>query len=171
MLTCIISGGQTGADQAGLRAAKAAGLETGGYAPAGWKTEAGPAPWLAKLGLMQCMSRSYADRTRRNVAEADGTLIFEASESPGTALTMRQCDRQKKPVRVVMLAWAEKQLCVDRVTHTPQNIAEWIKENDIAALNVAGHRESVCPGIGVLVERYLAAVFRELRVTPTGERP
>jgi hypothetical protein len=34
-LTRLISGGQTGADQGGLRAARAAGIETGGWAPLG----------------------------------------------------------------------------------------------------------------------------------------
>jgi hypothetical protein len=32
MLKKIVSGGQTGADQAGLKAARAAGIETGGWA-------------------------------------------------------------------------------------------------------------------------------------------
>jgi hypothetical protein len=39
MLAKVISGGQTGADQAGRRAARAAGIPTGGWAPLGWKTE------------------------------------------------------------------------------------------------------------------------------------
>ncbi|MFZ8324119.1 YpsA SLOG family protein, partial [Staphylococcus aureus] len=37
----VISGGQTGADQAGLRAGKAAGLETGGMVPKGCLTDDG----------------------------------------------------------------------------------------------------------------------------------
>ena len=44
MLEPVISGGQTGADQAGLRAAQACGIPTGDQAPRGWLTEAGPAP-------------------------------------------------------------------------------------------------------------------------------
>ena len=51
MIGKIISGGQTGVDQAALRAAKACGIPTGGWAPKGWRTEDGPAPWLADLGL------------------------------------------------------------------------------------------------------------------------
>jgi len=35
----IISGGQTGADRAGLVVGKSLGLEIGGTAPKGWKTE------------------------------------------------------------------------------------------------------------------------------------
>lgn len=53
MLTKVISGGQTGVDQAALRAAKAARIPTGGYAPKGWLTEDGPAPWLADFGLIE----------------------------------------------------------------------------------------------------------------------
>jgi uncharacterized membrane protein YfcA len=36
-----------GADQAALRAARADGVLTGGFAPQGWLTEDGPTPWLA----------------------------------------------------------------------------------------------------------------------------
>jgi hypothetical protein len=43
MLELVISGGQTGADQGGLRATRACGIPTGGWAPRGWLTEAGPA--------------------------------------------------------------------------------------------------------------------------------
>jgi Circularly permutated YpsA SLOG family len=50
----IITGGQTGADQGGLRAARAAGIATGGFAPKGWATETGAAPWLAEFGLVEC---------------------------------------------------------------------------------------------------------------------
>jgi predicted Rossmann-fold nucleotide-binding protein len=39
MLTRVISGGQTGVDQAALRAAKTRGIATGGFAPKGWLTE------------------------------------------------------------------------------------------------------------------------------------
>ena len=46
MLSFVISGGQTGVDQAALRAARTAGIPTGGFAPLGWSTEDGPAPWL-----------------------------------------------------------------------------------------------------------------------------
>jgi Circularly permutated YpsA SLOG family len=38
LLKKIISGGQTGADQAGLRTAKRLGIETGGWMPQGWRT-------------------------------------------------------------------------------------------------------------------------------------
>src|SRR5262249_29141313 len=70
----IISGGQTGVDQGALCAARKAGFPTGGWAPKGWLTERGPAPWLAELGLLQHASPSYPLRTRANVAASDATL-------------------------------------------------------------------------------------------------
>jgi Circularly permutated YpsA SLOG family len=46
-----VSGGQIGADQAALRAARATGVDTAGWAAQGWITEDGPAGWLAELGV------------------------------------------------------------------------------------------------------------------------
>jgi hypothetical protein len=60
MIERVISGGQTGADQGGLRAAQACGIPTGGWAPRGWLTEAGPAPWLADWGLVECQEGESA---------------------------------------------------------------------------------------------------------------
>ena len=47
MIERVISGGQTGADQAGLAVAKRLGIPTGGCMPKGWLTEAGPRPDFA----------------------------------------------------------------------------------------------------------------------------
>ena len=49
MIDRVISGGQTGADQAGWRAAKASGIPTGGWMPKGFLTEDGPRPEFAGL--------------------------------------------------------------------------------------------------------------------------
>ncbi len=43
-VTRIVSGGQTGADQGALMAAKRLGLSTGGWMPQGFTTEAGTRP-------------------------------------------------------------------------------------------------------------------------------
>jgi hypothetical protein len=52
MIEKVMSGGQTGADHGGLRAARRCGIATGGWAPRGWLTEAGPAEWLAEWDLL-----------------------------------------------------------------------------------------------------------------------
>lgn len=64
MISKIISGGQTGADQGGLSAAIILNIKTGGTAPKGYRTQAGSASWLNKLGLLEHSSSDYAPRTQ-----------------------------------------------------------------------------------------------------------
>jgi hypothetical protein len=49
MITLVISGGQTGADQAGWRAAESCGIPMGGWMPFGFLTEEGPQRWVANV--------------------------------------------------------------------------------------------------------------------------
>ena len=94
----IHSGGQTGADIAGLWVAKTMGLPTGGVAPEGFLTQAGKKPLLNTLfGLRD--HGDYRQRTIQNVRESDVTLIFSKQmQSPGTILTRNAALRLKKPV-------------------------------------------------------------------------
>ena len=147
----IVSGGQTGVDQAALRAARAAGLETGGWAPQGWATEDGPAPWLADWGLVECEEPGYPARTRANVRDSDATLWLGDYHSPGGRTTLDACRLQGKPFMI----------CYPVTTRSSQVVA-WIRERSPAVLNVAGNRESTSPGIGARAERFLAVVFRQL---------
>jgi hypothetical protein len=154
MLTKIISGGQTGVDQAALRAAKAAGLATGGWAPRGWQTEDGPAPGLGRdYGLTE-HEGGYAARNRANVLASVGTLLvtwFGGEPTGGTALTGKLCLELKRPTRRAVLTW----------DHTPQVVPlmTWLSGHGVHALNVAGPRESKCPGIGEAAEKFLGELF------------
>jgi hypothetical protein len=42
----------------------------------------------------------------------------------------------------------------------PSQVRDWLAENRVRVLNVAGNRESKAPGLGARVERFLALVFR-----------
>src|SRR4051794_32052929 len=102
MLERVISGGQTGADQGGLRAARACVIPTGGWAPRGWLTEAGPAPWLAEFGLVECPEgetepERYRARRRRCVKDCHAALIFGEITSPGSRGLIRDCRALGKP--------------------------------------------------------------------------
>lgn len=149
MITLIISGGQTGADQAGLRAAKAKRLATGGWAPRGFVTEVGPSPWLrTDYGLMEHeTSADYAPRTLANVQMANATVIF-GKRSRGSNLTERLCQQEKRN-----FCWIPYPSTVDRFSQAKFRL--WISRVSPATLNVAGNRESVNPGIGAWVERFL----------------
>jgi len=146
-VTKVISGGQTGADQAGLTAAVVLGLETGGWVPVGFRTENGPFRGLASLGLQE-HGRGYRPRTVRNVREADGTVWFGRITSPGAKLTMGEAHRQDTPLFVV---------------HTPstpvQSFQTWLREWDIHTLNVAGNRESTNAGIHQWAHDFLVATL------------
>ncbi len=149
MLDRVITGGQCGVDQAGLRAANAAGIPTGGTAPQGWATEDGPAPWLADFGLVECERPGYPPRTEANVRASQGTLWIGDPTSPGGKLTVACCARHSK-------TW----LIVREGETTPRVAADWIARRGIKVLNVAGSRESRQPGIGERAEAFLATVFR-----------
>lgn len=155
MLTRIISGGQTGCDQAGLRAARACGLETGGYAAMGWLVETPDgrgersAPWLAEYGLVECDQPGYAARRRKNVRHSDGTLLLGRADSHGSRGVIADCFKASKP-------WFHVANGVTR----PHEAAEWVVARKIQTLNVAGNRESSDHGIGDRAERFLTAVFR-----------
>jgi hypothetical protein len=162
MLEKVISGGQTGADQAGWRAAKAAGIATGGYMPKGFLAEDGEHPEFAELygavEVQRCGRVSNAEmfrmRTWLNVLESDMTLWFGDLRSPGGRATHGDAIKLGRPIT-----------CIggpDR-DFTPGYTVGWLEKHGVRVLNVAGNRESKAPGIGGWVEEYLSAAFRLLR--------
>jgi Circularly permutated YpsA SLOG family len=102
MLRKIISGGQSGADRAGLDFAIATGLEHGGYVPRGRKAEDGRID--DRYNLVELSTSSYPARTRRNIEESDGTVIFSLERllSGGTKLTWRHAELAKQRTKARM---------------------------------------------------------------------
>jgi hypothetical protein len=70
----IISGGQTGADRAGLDWTIKHGIPHDGWCPKGRKAEDGPID--AKYQLQATPGSVYLRRTKWNVRDSDGTVIF-----------------------------------------------------------------------------------------------
>ena len=98
MLEKIISGGQSGADRAGWRAAKAFGVSSGGWMPRGFLTEDGPHPEFAdQYGAAELPADSTRDRTEQNVLAADATLWFGVTTTLRTQETVGACHRFAKP--------------------------------------------------------------------------
>jgi hypothetical protein len=154
MLKQVISGGQTGVDQAALAAAKRVGLETGGVMPRGWPTEAGPRPDLGQeYGLVELSGGNQASRTRANVRLADGTVCIVGAPLQVVASGMARTRR-------AVAHYARPAYWTTRADGRPDALAHWIGEQRIAVLNVAGNRESNAPGIRAWAEEYLAEVFR-----------
>ncbi|MDE2229446.1 MAG: putative molybdenum carrier protein [Alphaproteobacteria bacterium] len=151
----IVSGGQTGADQGALAAAKQLGVPTGGWMPRGFLTEAGPRPDFAGLyGMREHPEADYASRTEANVLDADGTLIFGDLVSVGSRQTKAFCAQHRKPCYV--LPWhAGQPVPVKSIV----DFRRWLTENNVGVLNVAGNRESGQAGIYDAVRAFLMAAL------------
>ena len=151
-LSKVISGGQTGADQAGLLAAWRAGLETGGTAPAGFYTDTGNNPLLEVLGLKA--EGDYRSRTIKNIRDSNGTVLLSATlDSPGSKLTRNEALRQGKPFiefdmenavtayRLVREGQLTDVTLRDTIRPIYGALYRWIVDNRLGTLNVAGNRE------------------------------
>jgi hypothetical protein len=172
LIQLVTSGGQTGADQAGWRAAKACGLKTGGWMPLRFMTEDGPRPEFAELyGAREFKSDAYPPRTAANLRGSDVTLVFDGGSTPskGTQLVTRLVAEMKQRREI------HPHLVVVKMTrrgpiwhpasdeHSALELARLLFKIDPRAVNCAGNRESKSPGIGQSVEMLMGDVFRHLK--------
>lgn len=147
-LHTVISGGQTGVDQAALRAAVRVGLKTGGWAPHGWLTTAGVATGLARHYGLREHPLGYAGRT-------DATLrIARDFQSPGERRTLTAIQLIQKPTMAVRVA-PQRLLFVDPIAEIIAALRDFLVANNVGVLNVAGNSEHTTPGIGMLTETFL----------------
>ncbi|MCK9279239.1 MAG: PHP domain-containing protein [Melioribacteraceae bacterium] len=139
----IISGGQSGGDRGGLEAGELLGLDVGGFAPSEFKTENGQCIELRDRFNLVEIDGDYKERTLKNVIESDGTAIFATNEkSVGTRYTINVCEKYNKPYILVK---------------SKNQFLEWLINNNIKVLNVAGNRESISPGIQNRTRNFLVA--------------
>jgi len=148
----VVSGGQTGADIAGLMAAKSCGLETGGWMPKGCKTSEGShRDWLITYG-MQEHTGGYAERTEANVRDSDATIrLANDFYSPGEICTLRALKFFERPF-------------LDIDMNEPRDIDDvivWIMLHDTEVLNIAGNTERASSPIQDKVYNYLLQVFKK----------
>src|ERR1700680_3647650 len=146
MLRKVISGGQTGADRAGLDFAIEAVLEHGGYVPRGRKAEDGRI--ADRYNLVELRTSSYPARTRRNIKESDGTVIFSLERvlSGGTKLTQDYGNKLGKPVLHI---YDTRKAQIFNPDSIRLELTDFLRSNKIEALNMAGPRESKEPGVYV----------------------
>ncbi len=147
----IISGGQSGADRAALDAAMELGIETGGFCPKGRRAEDGRIP--EHYSLTELKSGEYTDRTLKNVLESDASLIcYKKQMDKGTALTAAFCEEHNKACLKICL---NEQIHIDKVL-------DWIGQNHIRVLNIAGPRASSEEGIYETVKLFLMKFLSEI---------
>jgi len=137
----IISGGQTGADKEALIQAKNIGLETGGTAPKGYRTEIGVDPTLKDFGLVESPYYDYAPRTKQNVADGEATIWFGNLGSPGYWCTKNAAKAQDKPF-------------FENPSHA--QFKELVNAYEV--INFAGNRNSKNPSVNSLVRDAFASL-------------
>lgn len=139
MVSKIISGGQTGVDRAALDVAIEMGIPHGGWVPKGRKAEDGVIP--VKYEVEEISGNGYPERTEKNIAESDGTLIISRGNlTGGSALTRELAIKQRRP-------WLHINLEKSNPFIAAKTIVGWIKDYDIRVLNIAGPRTSQDPEI------------------------
>ena len=169
-LNKIVSGGQTGVDQAALHAAKASGLSVGGWCPPGRVCEAGIIPsafplqeteWERSLNAPD-VPRSQ--RTEWNVRDSHATLVLMSSGAshseaatedrlydPGTQWAIQCAARYKQPLLV----------CNVDDPNAKDKIQQWLNALPIRTLNVAGPSEGTALGIADRAYALLVRVLGE----------
>ena len=147
----IISGGQTGVDRAALDVALRHAIECGGWCPAGRLDEFGKIP--DRYPVQELQAGGFNERTLQNVKDSDGTVVVYPGElRGGTEQTVRFCVDLKRPHQLID---ASKLSAEDAA----KLIADFVRENKIGILNVAGPRQSEWPEGYDYVSRALSAAF------------
>lgn len=154
----IRSGGQSGVDRAALDTARSNGITICGWCPKGGWAEDYPAPpgvTARYPELQETPSARVEQRTVWNVRDADATLIIApepSGASPGTALTAKAAKAFGKPCLVV------------RSEDSAQEVLAWLAGlGDELILNIAGPRESECPGAYTKAVKLLTKVLSAYR--------
>lgn len=135
----IVSGAQTGVDQAALDVALELGIPCGGWVPRGRIDERGRIPDRYP-GLRETESADWSARTEANVRDSDGTMIISRGPLTGGSKYTREAARR------LGRPWLHVDL--ERSRSAELDAArDWIAANGIEVLNVAGPRASKDPGI------------------------
>ena len=100
--------------------------------------------------MKETPTADYPLRTEWNVRDSDATLVLTRGEpTEGTAFTIELARRLRKPSVVVDLA--------QQTNISP--LLDWISAHNIQTLNIAGPRESKCPGIYAEASKFLRHVL------------
>ncbi|BDD88457.1 hypothetical protein DPPLL_28220 [Desulfofustis limnaeus] len=143
-----------GADIAAIDAAIHNGFSYGGWVPKGRKTEVGSLP--ERYVVREMPTAGYPKRTEQNVLNSDGTIIFtHGGLSGGSELTRKLAIKHNKP-------WFHLDMTALSIAEACEVLNQWVKENGIATLNVAGKSASkdekiygvVYEVISLLLKRY-----------------
>ena len=165
LISKIVSGGQTGVDRGAIEAACGLGFPYGGLIPKGRLAEDGIVP--EEFDQMEVAPRKdYLFRTEWNVTHSDATLIIARKAvrggqlveelTGGTLRTERFAIDHAKP-RLVLFSQN-----VESVVAWLESVAANLGCGELV-LNVAGPRESKCPGVEASTKEFVSRLIARLR--------
>lgn len=135
-------------DRAALDAAIERAIPIGGWCPKGRRATDGKIPY--RYALRETHSANYAVRTEWNVRDSDATLILAAVQlTGGTRLTRQFAIKHHKPYLIVK----------PKNNKGVRKALDWLAENNVKTLNVAGPRETTEPGITLQSFKWLHNLF------------
>lgn len=153
----IYSGGQTGVDVAGLDWGIENTISVGGWCPKDRLNETGTIP--IEYPLVETTSRHWSVRTYKNIEDSDATLIInQGTLRSGTLTTFNKCREIQKPVYLINVD-------SESLDKDIENLIEWLKTTKCNILNIAGPRESKCPGIYNAARSILNKVYQRQKPT------
>ena len=152
-ITKIISGGQTGADRAGLDWAIANSVPHGGWCPKGREAEDGLVPPI--YHLWEPPDCGYLVRTEYNVRYGDATVIFTVS-----------CRLGRGSLRTRQFAAKHNRPCLQLSqvrdgAAAPILLRAFLQQHPCKTLTIAGSRASREPGVGGFVQQTLSLAFAQ----------
>ena len=154
----IVTGGQTGADRAALDMALKKGMVVGGWCPAGRLAEDGVI--ASVYPLIETPSSVHAQRTAWNVRDSDGTLVLCFEEAKGgTHLTIVEAKKRRKPLYIMRLPSESGGEEVLEEEVLEEEVLEWVTDQQIDCLNLAGPSESESPGVYQAVLYFLERIW------------
>ena len=109
-------------------------MDCGGWCPAGRLDEFGRIP--DEYPVQELQAGGFDERTMQNVKDSDGTvIIYPGKLAGGTEQTVRFCVELQRPHQLID---ASKLSAEDGA----KLISDFVRENQIGILNVAGPRQS-----------------------------
>ena len=124
-------------DRAALDVALTNGIPCGGWCPAGRLDEVGKIP--DRYPVRELEDGGFSERTFQNLKDSDGTVVIYPGElRGGTEQTVRFCVELKRPHEMIDASKLATQ-------NAAKLIADFVHQNKIDILNIAGPRQSEWP--------------------------
>ena len=124
-------------DRAALDVALKHGIDCGGWSPAGRLDEFGKIP--DRYPVQELEAGGFTERTLQNVQDSNGTLlIYPGKLGGGTQQTVRFCIELRRPHQLIDASKISAQRAAGL-------IADFLRQNKIGIVNIAGPRQSEWP--------------------------